>query len=576
MAERFEDLGIAAELVAGAGRAGWEQPTALQAAAIPVIRRGNNVVLHASTGAGVTGAYGLGVLDRLASDADPVADSVRILILTPAPDDASAAADVLALLAAPTRISVRAAATGWPERPSHVLAMAVDDAAAALRKSELKLDQLVSFVLAGADRVAALEGGPALETVLEAVPPAAQRVVATGRFDQATADLVERHARRAMTIPPRSAAEEEGTPAERTATVQFVVVPEPGKASAAAQLLSAVSGGETAVICRTPERVADVAAALAGRGVPVAGEGPGAGEARVLVLPWLEADRRSTRADVLSYDVPFDADTLAVLHGRGGSVLVTPGELAHLRLIARRAGMKLKPVKVNEPAGRDATRELRDRLRQIALEADLSADLALIEPLLADLPAAEVAAAATYLARTARAAPADSSRHGGPAMEQGTGAGAQGPGTGAPPPATAWTRLFVSAGSRDGVGPGDLVGAIAGDAGIPGDQVGKIEVRESHSTVEVPAPLAAAVIQALNGRSLRGRSLRVDYDRKDRPQGRSPGGARSAPRTGGGRGAPGRGGPDRSGGRGDRTGGSRGGAPPRRRGPGRPPESGDA
>ena len=47
------------------------------------------------------------------------------------------------------------------------------------------------------------------------------------------------------------------------------------------------------------------------------------------------------------------------------------------------------------------------------------------------------------------------------------------------------TRLFISVGSRDNVRPGDLVGAIANQAGVTSASIGKVDVRESHSVVEV-------------------------------------------------------------------------------------------
>jgi ATP-dependent RNA helicase DeaD len=75
-------------------------------------------------------------------------------------------------------------------------------------------------------------------------------------------------------------------------------------------------------------------------------------------------------------------------------------------------------------------------------------------------------------------------------------------------------RLFVSTGTRDNIRPGDLVGAITGEAGVKGEQIGKIELRDTFSVVEVAADVADRVIRALNGTTLRGRSLRVDFDRK--------------------------------------------------------------
>ncbi|NIQ53730.1 MAG: hypothetical protein GWN85_09685, partial [Gemmatimonadetes bacterium] len=62
------DLGLRSELAEAARAAGYDAPAPLQAAAVPVIRRGSNVLLRASAGAGVVGAYALGLLDRVLED----------------------------------------------------------------------------------------------------------------------------------------------------------------------------------------------------------------------------------------------------------------------------------------------------------------------------------------------------------------------------------------------------------------------------------------------------------------------------------------------------------------------------
>jgi ATP-dependent RNA helicase DeaD len=560
MVETFEGLGIAPTLAAAAAGQGWESPTGLQRDALPVIRRGNNVVLHASAGAGVTGAWGLGILDRLtALEADD--DSPRALVLAPTAA-AAATATALARLATGTGLRVRALAGGWPRRAVHLVVASPDVAVAAIRDSSLKLESLAALVVDGADQMAALDQWTALETVLEAAPGDAQRVLVTGRFNEEIDGLIERHVRRALTIPPRPLDGEGAAEAASAGVVLgLVTVTEADKPAALVSLLADGAPTETAVVCRTPERAARLAADLTARGLDVsvdrnASAGPGTG--RLLVLPRVDADRRGTGARVISYDVPFDTESLAELHGRGGVVLATPRQLPHLQRIAARARITLERVRVPGPRLPDAVQALRDRLRDTARHADLAADLALVEPLLDEISAPELAAAALHLARAAGAG-ATVAPGRGPSLDPSAG---EAPGTAtpggiaapsAPPPATQWVRLFVSAGSRDGLGPGDLVGAITGEAGLPGDQVGKIEVRESHSTVEVPGEAAAAVIQALNGRSLRGRSLRVDYDRKDRTQRRPPGGqgrprggAPRGPRPGPrGPGGPGRGRPPR-------------------------------
>jgi ATP-dependent RNA helicase DeaD len=91
----------------------------------------------------------------------------------------------------------------------------------------------------------------------------------------------------------------------------------------------------------------------------------------------------------------------------------------------------------------------------------------------------------------------------------------------------------VSLGERDGVRANDLVGAIAGEADIKGSDIGKIDIRDTFSIVEVPADAAERVISSLNGTTIRNRSVRVDYDRQRSKPAGGPGGPRRMDRGGG-------------------------------------------
>jgi ATP-dependent RNA helicase DeaD len=76
------------------------------------------------------------------------------------------------------------------------------------------------------------------------------------------------------------------------------------------------------------------------------------------------------------------------------------------------------------------------------------------------------------------------------------------------------TRLFIGAGREAGVGPGDLVGAIAGEAGISSREIGAISIAERFALVEVPERLADKVIEALRGTTIRGRKTTVRRERE--------------------------------------------------------------
>ena len=75
------------------------------------------------------------------------------------------------------------------------------------------------------------------------------------------------------------------------------------------------------------------------------------------------------------------------------------------------------------------------------------------------------------------------------------------------------TRLFVGAGRSLGIRPGDIVGAIANEAGIPAREIGAIEIAERFTLVEVASSRAGEVIDALRETTLKGRPVTVRLDR---------------------------------------------------------------
>src|SRR5690606_34017149 len=144
--------------------------------------------------------------------------------------------------------------------------------------------------------------------------------------------------------------------------------------------------------------------------------------------------------------------------------------------------------------------------RAIATE-DIGAQLLVLQPLFERYSPAEVAAAASALLRRRPSAPAQAP------VEAAEAPAVVRPRT-APSAPPAFVRLFFGVGARDGVRPGDLVGAITGEANVTGDKVGRIEIRDNLSIVEVESDIADRVIRAVNGTTLKGRSVRVDYDRR--------------------------------------------------------------
>jgi ATP-dependent RNA helicase DeaD len=516
MAETFGELGLRQDLVAILEDRGFARPSPLQRGAIPVLRRGGNAVLHAAPGAGVTAAYGLALLDLLATPvehdagdgaaaaeedappaaaADGAAGGPGALVLVAGAAGAARAADFLARFGRRLDLRVRLLRPDAPADDAAIIVATPDAALAAVHGSRIKLEALRSLVIE--DAAVLLEtAGDAVEALASAAGRAAQRVVVTGSVNPAVEDFVERHARRALWIPARPAdappqrAPRDDAPERRR--LRYAVLPDSRKLEAVGTVVGGAAAGAR-VYCRTEARATDVAAALEVRGAA----GVRTDGATVLVEGAAEGDDLA-----VSYDPPFDAQTLGERHARGGLVLVEPRHLPHLQRMAEEAGFLLTvEPQVDRPPEGAGLGGYRQRLRQAVREEDLAAQILVLEPLLDEFSAVEIAAAASALLRR-RGADAAGAALAAPRLS-----------TAAPPPQS-WVRLFIGVGKKDNVRPGDLVGAFTGEAGVSGEDIGKVEIRETFSVVEVTAGAADRVIRALNGSTLKGRSLRVDYDRR--------------------------------------------------------------
>ena len=257
--------------------------------------------------------------------------------------------------------------------------------------------------------------------------------------------------------------------------------------------------------CGTEDRAADVGDYLTLHGF-VAGA-PGDADVPVWLavdaLEAREAASAATECIVVSADCPTDPDTLDRRHSvgmEGGVVVLVPREVAHLRALSKRTGYTVTPFppKPTEVASITA---LRQRVVDALGDERAAPYLLVLEPLLVDHDPAEVAAAALWLLDSGRTRDGASSAPQPSAPQS------------ASTPTPSWAKLFVSVGERDGLEKGDLLGAITGESGVRGDSVGRIDIKQSHSLVEVHDTVAAQVIRAINGTTIRGRAVRADFDR---------------------------------------------------------------
>jgi len=567
----FEDLRLGPETVAALAAEGLETPTPFQEAAVPVVARGRDLLGKVGPGGGALIAYGAPLADRLKGGAG----SPVCLILCTGNEQATALARSLSRLCEAAGLRVAALAEAWnlPERADFLFVPA--DRVRALFDGAVSTEAVRAIVFHDGDGVVATAPADHLEILLSSVPKDCQRIFFGLPFGASLQSLARRATHRAATVPPPA---EKADP--RPSAELNCVVSSAGRAEVALEVVANLlqEAGvvrHVLVFCASADQAADLGDLLDLHGY--ASGPPGDASVPVWLCPGEDAAARAVLEDLpgagqvatLSCTVPAGAKAVAVRHGTGAAAwtVAAPRELRHLQAAASRAGFSVKQTRPERPA-RVSQRldELAARVAAVAAAPETLPYSLLVESLLDEFTAVDLAAGALALLDREKAA----------AREANDDAAAP----------MAWMRLFVSAGERDSIGPGDLVGAIAGQAEIARNRIGRIEIRESHSVVEVAAPEAKRVIKALNGTTLGERSLRVDYDRPrhsesakadgrtrpDRP------GARPPSRSVGGRdgaAAKGTGGRTRHGGNDERNGGAgrRGGKKKPRKGlrPGKGP-----
>ena len=192
--------------------------------------------------------------------------------------------------------------------------------------------------------------------------------------------------------------------------------------------------------------------------------------------------------------VPTRAELQALIAIASQPVLIAlASQVPYLRSIAA-----LTPLSLPSAADRaqDRSSVLRAQIINL-LGGDLDAELAVLTPLFEEHDPALVAAALLASRRQPSAVsiqPRDA--------ETGTG------GTGGP-----WMKIFVTVGTKDRASAKDLVGALIKEAGLQKGQIGKIEVRESFSLVEIAPPSVDQAVRRLSGVAIRGRRVTARPDR---------------------------------------------------------------
>ena len=567
----FADLGLPGDLLRAVTDMGFTTPTAIQREAIPVLLAGRDVVGVAQTGTGKTAAFGLPLLDAV----DARHGAVQALVLAPTRELALQSAEAISDMASRSRgLDVVAVYGGSPYGPQiHALRDGAQVVVGTpgriidlIEKGALVLDDVAYFVLDEADEMLRMGFAEDVETIAESLPTERRTALFSATMPPAIQKVARQHLREPVQV-------EVSRPASTVATVHqaYAVVPFRHKVGAVARVLAVTDAEAALVFVRTKSTAEDVAIELAGRGIQAAaisGDVPQRERERLVerlrsgtldVLVATDVAARGLDVDriglVVNFDVPREAEAYVHRIGRTGRAgrsgqavtFLTPREKGKLRQIERLTGTRLEEITLPTPAdvsqhraGALLTRaEARHDRGRLEMYRDLVTERA--ETLGIDIE--ELAATLLALAvgddgprrreereldgprqRTRREEQVDSegtfvsaSFEGGresrgtrrgerPEGKRGASRGGRRheDGTG--------TVYRVEVGHRDRVLPGAIVGALANEGGINGSDIGKIDILQSFSLVEIHAPLDAETLERAGRASFGGRELRIRPD----------------------------------------------------------------
>ncbi|MCM3713264.1 DEAD/DEAH box helicase [Halalkalibacter oceani] len=505
---------------------GFEEPSPIQEKAIPVILEGGDVVGQAQTGTGKTAAFGIPIVDKVTADR-----YVQALILTPTRELAIQVSGELQKLSAYKNIrtlpiyggqsighQIRALKQGVQVAigtPGRILDH--------LRRQTLKLDQVHTVVLDEADEMLDMGFVDDIEAILRQVNNERQTLL----FSATMPPAIKKLSRKYMNSP-KTVSINKGEVTAPLINQMYYKVLERNKIDSLCRIIDSEDVELGILFCRTKKGVAELTEALQARGYLADGlHGDLTQPQRDAVMKkfrdssieFLIATDVAARGidvenvtHVINYDIPQDPESYVHRIGRTGRAgrkglaltLVTPREMKHLRSIEQEIKMSIPSQDV--PTIEDVVEKqqnswkklISDTIASGGKEAELFAPL--VHEILAEHTPEEVVSALLRMNFST-----DTS-----ADEAGYNFGDTGGAKG-------MIRFFINVGRNVNMTPKILADEISELVGIPAKEVGRIDIFENFTFVEVPEDVAPFVYEALRYSRINGARVNLE-PAKPRPK----------------------------------------------------------
>jgi ATP-dependent RNA helicase DeaD len=546
----FDSLGLADSLVKAVTGLGYEEPTPVQSATIPLILSGTDLLAQAATGTGKTAAFALPMIQLLAQDKKTGRSKTRGVVLVPTRELAMQVAEATHKYARGTGLTVVPLYGGASmmqqiralERGADIVVATPGRALDHLRRSSLSLADVRLLVLDEADEMLDMGFADDIEAILETTPEERQTALFSATMPPRLKAMTARHLRKPEQVEIAHEKQAAGK-MPRVRQVAYVVA-RAHKATALQRVLDVESPTSALVFCRTRLEVDTLVETLNAHGYRAEAIHGGmqqrqreivmgrfrAAKADLLIATDVAARGLDIQqlSHVFNYDVPSSPEVYVHRIGRTGRAgregtaitLAEPREHRLLKSNERLTRQKIEVATLPTVADLRARRlELtRASIHERLIAGDYDDVRVVVESLSREFDIVDIAAAAVKVAHAAEDGDAEERDVPSPAIPReeryrGPAAGPRTPRQRPRDDGRSMSRIFIGAGRQAGIRPADLVGAITNEAGITSRDLGAIEITDRFSLVEVPDDQIDEIVAVMRKATLRGQKVPVRRDR---------------------------------------------------------------
>ena len=554
-AVRFDELQLDERIVRAVTDMGFEAASPIQAQAIPVQLEGLDIIGQAQTGTGKTAAFGIPLLQKI----DPDSKKLQAIALCPTRELAIQVAEEIRRLAKYMHgIKVLPIYGGQDivrqirglKDGTQIVIGTPGRVMDHMRRKTICCDHVHTVIMDEADEMLNMGFLEDMETILSQLPEERQTVM----FSATMPPAIQEIARKFQNDPVNVKVVKKELTVPKVTQYYYEVKPKT-KVEVMCRLLDMYAPKLSVAFCNTKKQVDELVQELQGRGYFAEGlHGDLKQEQRdrvmnsfrngaTEILVATDVAARGIDVDdveaVFNYDIPQDDEYYVHRIGRTGRAgrdgiafsFVVGREVYKLRDIQRYCKTRIIPQAI--PSLDDITEikaeKIMDQVKETINNVDLTKMIQVIEQKLVeeDYTAMDVAAALLKIAMGEENEDIAESGHLAPSLDEldrygrdnrgrgGRNNGRRDGGRGSrggrdERNGNGMARLFINIGKNQNVRPGDILGAIAGESGIPGRMVGSIDMYDKYTFVEVPEENAESVLKAMKNAKIKGKNIRME------------------------------------------------------------------